>query len=86
MLLGMALYKQGLFTDQIPSQTTKRVALITLSIGLVLVLCGVHINTQAQFNMQVSMFYGSLFNYVGSVFMAIGYLFGLVWLVQKKPF
>ncbi len=86
MLIGMALYKQGLFTGQLDTRYLLRNALVCLTGGLALVGYGLIFNFRHEFAMEYSQFQGSQFNYVGSVLVALGYVHLLAWLIQKNLF
>lgn len=83
MLIGMALYKQGVFTGQLSNRTTLRNATLTLVTGFAIVIYGVVYNMGHNFQFEMSQFAGSQFNYIGSVLVAIGYVYLFVWIVQK---
>jgi len=74
MLLGMALYKWGVLTAKRTRQFYVRLALFGLVPGLLVVGLGVQQNFAADWKMDFSMFVGSLFNYVGSLGVALGYI------------
>lgn len=80
MLLGIALYKSGVITAQKSKEFYWRMTLLCFGVGLALILYGVYQNQHHGFDMDYSMYFGSLFNYVGSVFMALAYV-GLVMLL-----
>ncbi|HMO12573.1 MAG TPA: DUF418 domain-containing protein [Pirellulaceae bacterium] len=85
MLIGMALFKLGYLTNQRSLQEYRRTILICLSVGFTLALFGVQKNIAEQFRMEYSMFFGPLPNYVGSVFVAVGYI-GVLSLWQRTRF
>lgn len=74
MLLGMAIFKAGILTEQKARGFYMKMALICSAVGLSLTLLGVQQNQAHEFAMSFSMFYGSLYNYIGSVFMALSYV------------
>jgi uncharacterized protein len=83
MLIGMALYKQGLFTGKMETKTLLRNSIVCLVSGYALVIYGVIYNFQYEWQMVSSQFAGSQFNYIGSVLVALGYVHGIAYLVQK---
>ena len=74
MLLGMALFKLGILTAQKTRSFYWKMALIGLIAGFVLAIWGVVENFAVNWKMDFSLFIGSLFNYAGSVGVALGYI------------
>ena len=74
MLLGMALFKLGIFSVGFSKKFYSVAALSALLIGYLLILIGVNKNFDADWSVEYSMFFGSLWNYFGSLFVALGYL------------
>ncbi len=85
MLLGMALYKWGVLSAERSKAFYTRMILIGLLVGWSIVSIGIWKNFEAGWKMDYSMFTGSLFNYMGSLAVALGYI-GLVMLVCKSKF
>jgi len=83
MLMGMALYQWGILSGQASIPTYRRLVLICLPIGLILVAAGVWQNVAHDFWWAESMFLYSQFNYFGSLIMALGYI-GVIGLVVKS--
>lgn len=83
MLLGMALFKLGILTAQKSKAFYWKMALIGLISGFALAIWGVIENFAASWKMDFSLFIGSLFNYIGSVGVALGYI-ALVMLLGKS--
>jgi uncharacterized protein len=77
MLLGMALYKNGVLRGQKSIPFYWYLSLIGVAIGLSLSCYGVQQNLAHNFELNYSMFGGSQFNYWGSIFTTLGYI-GLV--------
>ena len=73
MLIGMALYKWGLFSGERTKKFYLSTFLICALIGYSLVLMGLKLNIENQFSFEYSMYLGSQFNYWGSLFVAIAY-------------
>jgi uncharacterized protein len=86
MLIGMSLYKQGIFTGQVSPDSLKKNSLIWLLTGFTIVSYGAGYNLQHHFQLQFSYFNGPQFNYIGSVFMALGYIYLFVWLQHHPAF
>ncbi|PCJ50542.1 MAG: hypothetical protein COA74_01815 [Gammaproteobacteria bacterium] len=85
MLLGMALYKNGVLTGQKSSKYYLILSIVGLSIGFLVSSYGVVQNFAHDFSLNYSMFLGNQFNYWGSIFTVIGYI-GLVNLAINKEF
>jgi len=83
MLLGMALFKMGVFSAERSRRFYAAMVGIGYGIGLPLVITGVVKNFAAGWTFDYSMFFGSQFNYVGSLFVALGHI-GLVMLCCKS--
>lgn len=77
MLVGMALYKLGVLSGRRPAAFYRRLAGWGLGLGLPVVAAGLWYNIAGGFAWERSTFGGSLFNYVGSVGVFLGYV-GLV--------
>lgn len=86
MLIGMALYKSGFLTGKASIATYRRTALIGIGVGLPIVIGGVVFNEMHGWNIRYSMHFGSLFNYCGSVLVALGYAALVIWAVQARRF
>jgi uncharacterized protein len=83
MLIGMALFKTGVFSAMRSSRFYAGMVAIGYGVGLPLVITGVVKNFAAAWDFDYSMFYGSQWNYWGSVFVALGHV-GAVMLVCKS--
>lgn len=83
MLLGMALFKWRALSALKSNAFYLKMILFGLIPGYFIVSWGVVENFSAGWKMDFSMFYGSLFNYFGSVAIALGYI-GIVMLVAKS--
>jgi uncharacterized protein len=86
MLLGMALYQSGVLTGKRTPSFYGRLALIALPLGLGIAGFGAWYNWSHGFAFETSMFKGSLFNYVGSLGVSLGYIGVIGWLVTKGAF
>lgn len=84
MCIGMAMFKLGVFQGKRSATTYATMCIIGLGVGLSLSAYGVHWNTQRDWAMESSFFFGSEFNYWGSLFASFGYV-GMVMLVCKLP-
>jgi uncharacterized protein len=74
MLVGMALYKWGVFSAQHSKKFYIVLMIICFSIGFPLVICGIIQNFKANWSLDFSMFLGSQFNYWGSLFISMGFI------------
>jgi len=83
MLLGMALFKMAVLTAQKSKAFYWKMAIIGLISGFALTIWGVYENFAANWKMDFSLFIGSLFNYAGSVGVAVGYI-ALIMLFGKS--
>lgn len=82
ILLGMALYKWGVLSARRSDLFYLRMTLIGLAVGYGIIGAGIFENFAKDWSMDYSMFLGSLYNYVGSVLVALGYI-GFVMLICK---
>lgn len=83
MLLGMALYKLGVFTAARSVRFYLVMALLGFGIGIPIVEFGIRQNFAHEWSIDYSFFYGMQFNYWASVIVALGWV-GLVMLVMKS--
>ena len=83
MLLGMALFKWGVFTARRSKQFYTRMMLLGFLLGFPLVIAGVVQNFAHNWEFAYSMFVGSQFNYWGSILVSFGYI-GMVMLIAKS--
>ena len=82
MLLGMALFKSKVITAEKSVRFYKMMLLFGLGIGLIFSTVGLIKNFENGWSYQYSVFQGGLYNSLGSIPMALGYI-GLVMLVTK---
>lgn len=82
MLVGMSLFKFGFFSVGYSKLFYVILAAITLAIGYFLIMTGVDKNFAAEWKVEYSMFMGWQWNYIGSLFVAIGYLALLMLLIK----
>ncbi|MCP4192641.1 MAG: DUF418 domain-containing protein [Planctomycetaceae bacterium] len=74
MLLGMAIMKIGFLSGCSSTRSYWAMLFSGLVMGLPLVVYGVQLNQGAGWQMDYSMFAGTMPNYVGSVLIALGYI------------
>ncbi len=84
MLLGMALFKGGVFTGERSGTFYRGLALVGLGLGLPVVGYGLAQNFAAGWTVDYSMFLGAQYNYWASLAVSLGYC-GLVILVTRAP-
>lgn len=82
MLLGMALLRLDVLTARRPARAYAALAAAGFAIGLPLVAFGVRQNFAHGWSAQYSMFFGGVWNYWGSVFVAVGYV-GLLMAITR---
>jgi uncharacterized protein len=82
MLIGMALFRWGVWTGKRSSVFYASLIAAGLLLGLPLVGFGVHQNFAANWSVQYSLFLGSQYNYWGSLLVSGGYV-GLVMTVCR---
>ena len=83
MLVGMGLFKLGVLSAKRSSAFYRRMAAAGLALGLPIVILGVVFNTRHDFAFEHSMFQGTVFNYVGSLGVFLGYVALVMLAVQK---
>jgi uncharacterized protein len=83
MLVGMALFKWGVLTAKRSKRFYAMLASIGFGLGLPLVIYGVIRNLELNWSYDYSMFFGTQFNYLGSLFISLGYI-GAVMLICKS--
>ena len=83
MLVGMALYKWGVLTAQRSAKFYRNTMLISWLIGFPIVIWGLLRNFEADWAFEYSMYLGSQFNYWGSLFVAVGYICGIMLLSKS---
>lgn len=74
MLIGMALFKMGVFSAERSKRFYVAMVGIGYAVGLPLAITGVEKNFAAGWAFEYSMFLGSQFNYWGSLFVALGHV------------
>jgi uncharacterized protein len=74
MLVGMAFYKWKILSAERSKAFYQQGLVISWTVGLPLITYGIIANFDHNWTMEYSMFYGSQFNYWGSLFMAFGYI------------
>jgi len=82
MMIGMALVRLRFTTGALENRTYMITALIAFILGIGLIVHGLKSNFANGWTMEYSMFFGSLWNYTGSLFVAIGYI-AIVMLLLK---
>ena len=83
MLVGMALYRLGVLSASRSASFYRRMAAWGLGLGLPVVAAGVWYNVTSGFAWEQSKLGGSLFNYVGSVGVSLGYVACVMLLVRS---
>jgi len=83
MLLGMALFKWGVLSAHKSKGFYLKLTFIGLMIGYPVIILGIFENFSAGWKMDYSMFIGTIYNYIGSVAVALGYI-GIIMLICKQ--
>lgn len=83
MLLGMALFKWGVLSGRATPATYRKMIAAGVLVGLPLVALGVRRNFAADWEAPGYFFFGSLYNYWGSIPVALGWI-GAVMLVVRS--
>ena len=74
MLLGMALYRWGVLTNDRSRAEYWRILSVGAPVGIGLAVTGVWYNEMVDWSAAYAPYYGQLFNYVGSLFLAMAYV------------
>ncbi len=74
MLIGMALYRWGLFSAKLSAGAYRRLMVLGFGVGLPLVLYGWHQHEARGWDYDYSYFLGSQYNYWGSLFVSLAYV------------
>ncbi len=83
MLIGMALYKLGVFSAARSRSFYIALILIGLILGIPAICYGMYRNFEAEWSFEYSQYYGTQFNYWASMLIALGWV-GLVMLICKS--
>jgi len=82
MLVGMGLFKLGVFSAKRSSRTYVMMIGAALFVGIPIILYGVHRNFAVEWDFESCFYLGGQFNYWGSLLVALGWV-GVVMLVCK---
>jgi uncharacterized protein len=82
MLIGMALYKLGVFSAARSKGFYAALVAIGALVGIPLVMYGAHRNIEANWGVKYSFYFGASYNFWASILVALGWV-GLVMLVCK---
>ena len=83
MLVGMGLFKLGVFSAKCSTATYVWMAIVGFVVGVPVILYGVYRNFAAQWGFESCFFLGGQFNYWGSLFVASGWV-GIIMLVCRS--
>ncbi len=85
MLLGMGLFKLGVFSAGLPARIYQKMILAAVLVGMPLILGGIWYQNATGWALETGFFGGIQFNYWGSIPLALGWI-GLVMLFcQRAP-
>jgi len=79
MLVGMGLFKLGVFSASLPARVYGKMILGALLLGFPLIIAGIWYHDATSWSLEQGFFLGMQFNYWGSLFVALGWV-GLVML------
>jgi len=82
MMMGMGLLKLGVLSASLTKKNYGIMAITGLSIGILLIVIGIQKNFAAHWSVEYAMFFGWQWNYIGSLFVAIGYI-AIIMLLNK---
>ncbi len=82
MLLGMALYKSRVLTGLSDKSVYRRLIWLAVLVGVPMVVVGIYWNFQNNWQIS-SMFFGSQFNYWGSVLISLGFMSAILLLLKN---
>ncbi len=85
MVVGMALYKWGLLSNERRTRWYRRLLLLGAGTGLPLILAGVWFKESVGWDTGHVLLLGRLFNYWGSLLLALAYLAGIMLLCRGAP-
>jgi uncharacterized protein len=83
MLVGMGLYKLGVFSASLPAAVYRRMVVVALLGGLPLAAVGVWLHEATDWSLEWGLFGGMQFNYWGSLLVALGWV-GVVMLFCQQ--
>ena len=83
MLIGMALYKWGILSGAKSKKFYIAGLIVGMGIGFSLVLYGIKQNFDHNWSFEYSMYIGSQYNYIGSIFISFAYI-SLIMLVLRS--
>ena len=86
MLLGMGLFKLGLFQIKDPKRFAIPALGVAIFVGLPLILYGVYQNTLHDWDPGYTFWFGGMFNYWGSILISLGYIGLVMWLMTFNFF
>lgn len=84
MLLGMALYKWGVLTNDRSRQFYRRVFVGGALVGIALSVTGIWLNVQNDWSVAFSPFFGVQFNIAASLFLGLAYVSGIMLYVDRR--
>lgn len=86
ILIGMALYKLGVFSAERSTKFYLAMLAIAILVGLPMVAYGVHRNEINNWSMEYSFYFGPLFNYWGSILVALGWVAAVMLVCKQKDY
>lgn len=86
MLIGIVMFKTGFITASLKSATYRLISLVGIGFGVFVSTIGVVQNVKNDFSLEYSSDIGGLFNYVGSLVSAVGYIALIMLFVKSQYF
>ena len=83
MLLGMGLFKMGVLTAQRSKAFYRNMLLIGFATGFPLIIVGLVTSFNSGWSLEYARFAGSLFNYLGSIGVSLGYISAIMLIAQS---
>lgn len=84
MLVGMAFYKWGILTAKRDRRFYTKGLISGMIIGLPIIIYGIYQNFKLDWPMEYSMYFGSQFNYWGSLFVSFAYICGIMLIAKSS--
>ena len=84
MLVGMGLYKLGVFNASLAARTYEKMILAAVALGFPLIIGGVWFHEATNWSLEYGFFGGAQFNFWGSLFVALGWVGAMMLFCQSR--